>query len=121
MNAPGPFYVMNDSCIACEAPELEAPDLMSHEEIGPLGFYCCYFKNQPKTPEELDRAILAVIVSCCGAVRYKGRDPQVLNWLRKSAARQCDASPESIAVRSKLPRPLQPPANAPDRSNQGCE
>src|SRR5215475_2356807 len=29
-NAPGDFYVILGYCVACEAPEHEAPDLMSH-------------------------------------------------------------------------------------------
>jgi hypothetical protein len=30
-NAPGPFYVVKDDCLACEAPLAEAPDLMDFE------------------------------------------------------------------------------------------
>ena len=49
-NVPGPFYVQNECCIACEAPENEAPDLMAHEVEGHPH---CYFKKQPKTSEEV--------------------------------------------------------------------
>jgi hypothetical protein len=42
----------------------------------------CYFRKQPKTAEELDRAIKAVGVSCCGAYRYAGVDAAVKEKLR---------------------------------------
>jgi hypothetical protein len=31
-NAPGPFYVAKDECIACRAPEVEARGLMSFDD-----------------------------------------------------------------------------------------
>ena len=45
LNAPGPFYTMGE-CLACEAPEAEAPDLLA-----PLtgGNYTTYFVRQPET------------------------------------------------------------------------
>jgi hypothetical protein len=83
-NAPGAFYVQKELCITCRAPESVAPDL--------IGFYAdpsgtnrvshCYFRKQPETAEELDRAIKAVGVSCCGAYRYAGVDPAVKEKLR---------------------------------------
>ena len=73
-NALGPFVVNDGECIACCAPEAEAPDLMAFDEEG----QSCYFKKQPETPEELDRALRAVCVSCCEAVRYAENDPEVL-------------------------------------------
>ena len=72
--APGPFHVIADECITCRAPEHEAPDLMGFDEQASH----CYFKKQPSTPEELERAARAVWVSCCGAVQYSGDDPAVL-------------------------------------------
>jgi hypothetical protein len=50
-NAPGDFYVLLDYCLACQAPEHEAPDLMAHEEAKD-GHYHCFFRKQPSTPEE---------------------------------------------------------------------
>src|SRR5215813_10850867 len=75
LNAPGDFYVEDQMCISCAAPESEAPDLMSHDESN---VYHCYFKRQPQTPDEMERAIRAVNVGCCGAVRYRGKDPSIL-------------------------------------------
>jgi hypothetical protein len=79
-NAPGPFFVENGYCISCGVPELEAPDLMGHDE-DPSVIYHCYFKKQPSTPEEVERAIRAVWISCCGAVQYDGDDPAILQRL----------------------------------------
>jgi|SRR5882724_11315489 len=72
-NAPGPFFVTNGECISCLAPENQAPDLMGFDKKEQH----CYFKKQPSTPEELDRALKAVFVSCCDAVHYGGDDPAV--------------------------------------------
>src|SRR4051794_11718743 len=73
-NVPGPFYVAAGECITCRAPEHEAPDLMAFDEQ--IGH--CYFKKQPSTPDELERAVRAVWVSCCEAVVYDGDDPSVI-------------------------------------------
>jgi hypothetical protein len=78
-NAPGPFYVEKGCCICCEAPSHEAPDLIAHDEDGGH----CYFKRQPETPEEVERAIRACRVSCVGAVRYSGDDPEILRRFRE--------------------------------------
>jgi len=78
LNAPGDFYVEDQMCIACAAPEHEAPDLMAHDSGD---HYHCYFKRQPQTRREVDRAIMAVAVGCCGAVRYGGHDRQIVEKL----------------------------------------
>ncbi len=80
-NAPGDFFVEDSMCIACTAPEHEAPELMAHTEEGTI--YHCYFRRQPETPEEVEHAICAVYVSCCGAVQYDGTDPEVLGRLER--------------------------------------
>jgi uncharacterized protein (DUF433 family) len=82
LNAPGDFYVEDDMCMACAAPEPEAPDLMGHTS-GPAVGYHCYFKRQPENGGELAQAIMAVAVGCCGAVRYGGSDPYVIAELVK--------------------------------------
>jgi hypothetical protein len=84
LNAPGDFYVEDQMCISCTAPEHEAPDLMAHDTGK---HYHCYFKRQPQTPDETERAVRAVIVGCCGAVRYRGTDPRIIAVLGKDA---CD-------------------------------
>jgi hypothetical protein len=78
-NAPGPFFVEDGLCMICGVPELEAPDLMTGSEEGH-----CYFRKQPTTPEELEQAIAAVAICCCGAVQYGGSDPAVIARLEES-------------------------------------
>jgi hypothetical protein len=82
LNVPGDFYVEDNMCIACSAPEHEAPDLMAHYSDDSLCYHC-YFRQQPRTTEELERAIRAVEVGCCWAVRYGGRDPQIIRRLNR--------------------------------------
>lgn len=79
-NAPGPFYVEKDCCVSCDAPRLEAPDLIGtdDQEYG----YHCYFRRQPETSDEIERAIRACAVSCVRAVRYAGGNPRILKRLR---------------------------------------
>ena len=82
-NAPGPFYSENEGCIACGAPNAEAPDLMKwYEEPTATGLYShCIFRRQPETPEEVEQAIRAMNVSCVENLRYRGTDPAILKRL----------------------------------------
>jgi hypothetical protein len=85
-NAQGPFYVEKDMCIICGAPESVAPDLIGFHE-DPSGTDAeshCYFKKQPQTPEEIDRAVKAVRANCCGCYWYAGSDPEVKKKLRNA-------------------------------------
>lgn len=77
LNAPGPFYTMGE-CLACEAPETEAPDLLA-----PLteGNYTTYFVKQPITPEEIERACSAIKVCCVMDLRYGGTDRVIIERL----------------------------------------
>ena len=72
-NAEGPFYVRNGECMSCGAPELQAPTMLAHDGKGN-----CFFARQPSTQEETDEAILGLWASCCGAVRYRGQNREVL-------------------------------------------
>jgi hypothetical protein len=85
-NARGPFYVQHNYCIACGAPRHEAPDLIGVDE----GDYAhCFFERQPQTPDELERAERAVVVSCCNALRYSGNDPAILKRLKEAGCTDC--------------------------------
>ena len=87
LNVAGDFSVEDGVCMACTAPSIEAPDLMIHAENG----LHCYFNRQPTTPEEIEQAVLAVVVSCCGGVRYAGTDPYVLRRLAEFGdSEKCD-------------------------------
>lgn len=77
-NTKGDFYVGNGVCIACGAPEGEVPDLIEHSK---LEYGHCYFKKQPQTLDEIERAINAMEVSCIDGLRYGGKDEIILNSL----------------------------------------
>jgi hypothetical protein len=76
-NVPGLFYTTGD-CLACDAPESEAPDLLE-----PLrdDNYDTYFVRQPETPEEVERACRALEVCCVAALRYGGTEPSIIRRL----------------------------------------
>ena len=76
-NAPGPFYTTGE-CLACGAPEAEAPGLLA-----PLDDdnYDTYFVRQPATSEEVERACRAIEVCCASALRYAGTDPAIIRRL----------------------------------------
>jgi hypothetical protein len=77
LNVDGDFYVEDGMCMACTAPEHEAPELIFFDPEATAGYHC-FFKRQPKTPEEIERAITAVAVGCCAGVRYAGIDPTII-------------------------------------------
>lgn len=90
-NSQGDFYVENQVCISCGAPESVAPDLIEHSK---LEYGHCYFKKQPQAQDEIDRAINAVAVSCISGLRYGGKDEKILKRLHEiGEAQQCDHKP----------------------------
>jgi hypothetical protein len=89
-NTDGPFYVVDGECIACGAPESEAGGLMSHDGSGH-----CFFKTQPKSSQQVDAAIRALWSSCCGAVRYAGKDQSILTRIAElGECSKCDENVE---------------------------
>jgi hypothetical protein len=92
-NAPGPFYVLANSCIACGAPQAEAPELVA----GCDSDEGCFFRRQPETPEEVDAAIRATLVSCVEVYRYGGEDPEIRRRLGEIGhALLCDHPLEGV-------------------------
>jgi uncharacterized protein (TIGR02996 family) len=77
LNIPGPFYTCGD-CMACGAPEDEAPDLLA--QLG-TGNSRTYFVQQPRTGEEIERACRAAEVCCVYDLRYGGTDPKIITRL----------------------------------------
>lgn len=74
--------------MACGAPEVQAPTMMSHHEKGH-----CFFARQPGTQQETDEAFLGLWVSCCGAIRYRWQSAEVLTRLAEQGlADRCDFS-----------------------------
>src|SRR6476660_9464693 len=84
-NVPGDFYTTGD-CMACDAPESEARDLLAPLEGGNND---TYFVKQPETPEEIERACCALQVCCVSALRYGGKNPEIIRRLGNSSA-DCD-------------------------------
>ena len=106
-NVPGPFYTTG-TCLACAAPENEAPDLLAELSNNNLD---TYFVRQPQTPEEVDRACRAIEVCCVLALRYGGTDPAIIRRLGNDPA-YCDhilpggpvARPDWLAAERKAAR-----------------
>src|SRR5260221_14503216 len=79
-NAPGDFYTEANSCMGCCLPHNEAPELMNDCEEQ---FRQCYFRRQPQTPEEVERAIQAIWVSEVEGLRYGGTDQTIIRRLHE--------------------------------------
>jgi len=95
------FYVDCETCLLCDAPRSEAPDLMDQDDSN------CFFTRQPSTPEEVERACSAVAVSCVEGVRYRGSDKTILRRLYDLGTfASCDVerSPIEQKVVSKIER-----------------
>ena len=76
-NPPGDWYTTGE-CMACGAPEDEAPDLLSPLSDSDLE---TYFARQPTTADEVARACRAAEVCCVSSVRYGGKDPAIIRRL----------------------------------------
>src|SRR5205809_195048 len=81
LNVSGSFYTLG-TCLACEAPEHEAPDLLA-----PLGAgnFTTYFIKQPHTADEVERACAAIQSCCVCDLRYGGTDPAIIMRLGNDA------------------------------------
>jgi hypothetical protein len=80
-SAPGDFYVVKGECLACGVPHVVAPDLVgwTGEKIPH-----CFWKKQPETQAELERAIAVLEAQELGCHRYAGTDPGILNRVLSS-------------------------------------
>src|SRR4051812_21262311 len=90
-NAHGPFYVVSDACMACEAPLVVAPDLMDFEGVSQSGDSHCRFRRQPRSEGEVRQAIDAIAACCSRAIRYAGTDKIILDRIAEPEV--CDAWP----------------------------
>ena len=89
-SAKGDFYVENGCCTRCGVPETLAPDLIG----GSAGkSEHCYWKKQPETPDEIDRAIAILATQELGCHRYAGVDREIL---RRIDPENCDY-PSAVA------------------------
>lgn len=112
-SARGEFYVVKGECLACGVPLVVAPDLVgwTGEKIPH-----CYWKKQPETPAELERAIGVLEAQELGCHRYAGADPAILGRLSStdcdypkqspSVIQQTDPAPPRFALLDDRPGPL---------------
>lgn len=91
-NVPGDFYTTGE-CLACGAPEDEAPDLLAPIDDNNSE---TYFIKQPATSEEIERACRAIDVCCVEALRYGGKNPQIIRRL-DNKSEYCDFKLEDIS------------------------
>lgn len=68
--------------MTCGYPHVLALDLIAWDTDTEGCESHCYFKKQPETPQEIDQAVDAINGSCCGAVRYAGSDPEIIQKLK---------------------------------------
>ena len=76
-SAPGDFYVEKGQCLACGVPHVVAPDLVGWTGEGKVRH--CFWKKQPETPAELERAIAVLDAQELECHRYAGTDPAILD------------------------------------------
>jgi hypothetical protein len=106
-NVDGAFYTLGcvgkdgvwcGDCLSCGSPEIEAPTLLAPltDENSDT-----FFIRQPETEEEIEQACCAIDVCCTGALRYGGKDTQILLRLSRT---HCDYA--------DLPSKLQPPQSS---------
>lgn len=96
LNVPGPFYTCG-GCMACEAPEAEAPNLLA--PLGPTNIIT-HFVRQPTTPDEVERACRAISICCVTDLRYGGTDPKIIRALGNDPS-ACD-----YLIRDDQPAPV---------------
>jgi hypothetical protein len=101
-SAPGDFYVEKGKCLACGVPHVVAPDLVGWTDEK---FPHCFWKKQPETPAEVERAIGVLEAQELGCHRYAGTDLAILERLLST---NCDYPMQSPGViQSTNPEPPQ--------------
>jgi hypothetical protein len=73
--------------MSCGVPHHFAPELMEWERDAGGRRAHCYFRKQPETALELIHAVKAVEGSCCGAVRYRGSNPEIIQKLKDAGCK----------------------------------
>jgi len=85
-NRGGDFYTDCQTCLFCDVPHIEAPDLMAYVQHPPgeSGRLHCVFTRQPTTEAEIERAIRAIAGSEVCGIRYGGNDPEILRRIAET-------------------------------------
>lgn len=76
-DSPGELIWCGD-CLACEAPEGEAPQLLAKLSKTNTD---TYFVQQPTSPNEINAACRALQSCCVSALRYAGKDRKIISQL----------------------------------------
>jgi hypothetical protein len=99
-SAPGDFYVEKGQCLACGVPHVVAPDLIGWTNEK---YPHCFWKKQPETSAEVERAIKVLDAQELGCHRYAGTDPAILDRLLST---NCDY-PKQVAgvIQPNEPQP----------------
>jgi hypothetical protein len=99
-SAPGDFYVEKGQCLACGVPHVVAPDLVgwTDEKVRH-----CFWKKQPESPAELERAIAVLEAQELECHRYAGTDAAIL--IRISST-YCDYTTPSPRILERVELPL---------------
>ena len=94
-NAPGPFYVVDGCCTACNVPFVEAPGHFAYD-----GKKHCFVQRQPAGKDEFNRMLRAVWAAELQCIRYRGQDAEVLRRLGElGEPHLCDVPPPSSVGR----------------------
>ena len=70
----GDFYVEGGCCLSCGVPQAVAPNLVGWTDER---YAQCYWKKQPETPEELERAFAVFDGQEVGCHRYSGNNAEI--------------------------------------------
>ena len=86
--------MVNECCTSCGLPKSLAPDLIGG--VAGKGDHC-YWKKQPETPAEIDRAVEVLAGQELGCHRYAGVDPDLL---RRIEPENCDYPATAFSSKS---------------------
>ena len=90
-NVDGDFYVEKDCCTCCDVPRTEAPKLFTYSDDGD-GYMQCYVSKQPSNESETQDMLRVISCAEFRCIRYRGRDPGVLQRLvEMGEADVCDS------------------------------
>jgi hypothetical protein len=93
VSAQGDFYVEAGCCAACGVPEAVAPDLIGRTDD--RYYFHCYWKKQPETADELQRAFAIFDGQELGCHRYRGHDQEIQ---LRVGYENCDQRPEGSVL-----------------------
>ncbi|WP_454818816.1 hypothetical protein [Labrys neptuniae] len=95
-NSAGGFYVVDQCCITCGVPLIEAPEVFAWADESP--YASCIVARQPQTSVALSGTLSAIKNAEVDCIRYRGSDPDIGRRLvEMGAGAQCDQPPPSDA------------------------